>query len=72
MRLRYGSPFLAVVDPRLAVISVGADNTFGHPGQETMARLTDTVGLDKIYRTDQNGTVECITNGERLWVKTER
>ena len=64
--------FLAVVDPQLAVISVGADNTFGHPGQETMARLTDTVGLDKIYRTDKNGTVECITNGERLWVRTER
>ena len=64
--------FLAVVDPKLAVISVGADNTFGHPGEETMQRLTDTVGPDKIYRTDKNGTVECITNGERLWVKTER
>jgi len=64
--------FLAVVDPQLAVISVGADNTFGHPGQETMARLTDTVGLDKIYRTDKNGTVEFITNGEKLWVKRER
>ena len=64
--------FLAVVDPKLAVISVGADNTFGHPGEETMARLTDAVGPDNIYRTDQNGTVECITNGEKLWVKTER
>ena len=64
--------FLAVVAPQLAVISVGADNTFGHPGQETLARLTDAVGLDKIYRTDKNGTVEFITNGERLWVKTEK
>jgi competence protein ComEC len=64
--------FLAVVDPRLAVISVGADNTFGHPGAETMQRLTDTVGADKIYRTDLVGTVEFTTNGERLWVKTER
>jgi competence protein ComEC len=64
--------FLAVVDPQLAVISVGADNTFGHPGNETMARLTDTVGAAKIYRTDKNGTVECITNGEKLWVKTEK
>ena len=64
--------FLAVVDPQLAVISVGADNTFGHPGQETMARLTVAIGFDKIYRTDKNGTIECITNGEKLWMKTER
>ena len=64
--------FLAVVDPKLAVISVGADNTFGHPGAETINRLIDAVGLDKIYRTDKNGTVECITNGEKLWVKTDK
>ena len=64
--------FLAVVAPKLAVISVGADNTFGHPGAETMQRLNDIVGSDKIYRTDKNGTVECITDGERLWVKTEK
>ena len=64
--------FLAVVDPQLAVISVGADNTFGHPGQETLQGLTNVVGADNIYRTDKNGTVECITNGEKLWVKTKR
>ncbi len=64
--------FLAVVDPKLAVISVGADNMFGHPNTETITRLTDAVGLDKIYRTDKNGTVECITNGEKLWVKTDK
>jgi competence protein ComEC len=64
--------FLAVVDPKLAVISVGADNTFGHPGAETINRLTDAVGLDKIYRTDKNGMVECITDGEKLWVKTDK
>jgi len=64
--------FLAVADPQLAVISVGKDNTFGHPGPETIGRLMDTVGLDKIYRTDKNGTVECITDGEKLWVKTEK
>ena len=64
--------FLAVVDPQLAVISVGADNKFGHPGAATMQRLTDRVGSDKIYRTDKNGTVECITNGQRLWVRTDK
>jgi competence protein ComEC len=64
--------FLAVADPKLAVISVGADNTFGHPGADTLRRLADVVGADNIYRTDKNGTVECITDGTRLWVKTER
>ena len=64
--------FLAVADPKLAVISVGADNTFGHPGADTLQRLADVVGADNIYRTDKNGTVECITDGTRLWVKMER
>jgi competence protein ComEC len=64
--------FLAVADPKLAVISVGADNTFGHPGADTLQRLADVVGVNNIYRTDKNGTVECITDGTRLWVKTER
>ena len=63
---------MAVVDPQVAVISVGANNTFGHPGAETIQRLTDSVGPDKIYCTDKNGTVECITDGQRLWLKTER
>ena len=64
--------FLAVADPKLAVISVGADNTFGHPGADTLRRLAAAVGADNIYRTDKNGAVECITDGTRLWVKTER
>ena len=64
--------FLAVADPKLAVISVGADNTFGHPGVDTLQRLADVVGADNIYRTDKNGTVECITDGTRLWVRTDR
>jgi competence protein ComEC len=64
--------FLAVVEPKLAVISVGADNNYGHPGEETMDRLSDEVGLGNIYRTDENGTVEFITDGERLWVKVDR
>lgn len=64
--------FLSVVSPDLAVISVGADNDYGHPNKETMTRLIDEVGEDNIYRTDQNGTIEFITDGERLWVRKER
>jgi competence protein ComEC len=62
--------FLAVVSPQVAVISVGADNPYGHPSNDVMSRLKEKVGLNNIYRTDEQGTVEFITDGERLWVKT--
>jgi competence protein ComEC len=62
------SQFLAAVDPELAVISVGADNSFGHPGPEVVKRLIDRLGEDNVYRTDEDGTIEFITDGERLWL----
>jgi len=64
--------FLAVVNPRLAVISVGEDNPHGHPTDGVMARLIEQVGSENIYRTDEQGTIEFITDGERLWVRVER
>jgi competence protein ComEC len=63
--------FLAAVDPEIAVISAGADNPFGHPTPEVVGRLVDRLGDDKVYRTDENGTIELITDGERLWVGAE-
>jgi competence protein ComEC len=65
------SQFLAAVDPEIAVICVGADNPFGHPSSEVLERLTDTLGDDNVYRTDQDGTIEFITDGEKLWVKAD-
>jgi len=63
--------FLAVVNPQLAVISVGADNPFGHPSDEVMEKLEEKLDSENIYRTDGHGTIEFITDGKRLWVKTE-
>ena len=63
--------FLAVVNPQLAVISVGKDNRFGHPNPEVMAWLEDRIGSENIYRTDEQGTIEFITDGKRLWVRVE-
>jgi competence protein ComEC len=60
--------FLAAVDPEVAVISVGADNPFGHPSPEVVERLTDRVGEDNVYRTDEDGAIEFLTDGERLWL----
>jgi competence protein ComEC len=63
--------FLAEVSPAAAVISVGKDNRFGHPGGEVIGRLEERLGTENIYRTDEQGTIEFITDGERLWVRTK-
>ncbi len=64
--------FLAVVNPHLAVISVSADNKFGHPSDEVMARLKKKLSSENIYRTDEHGTIEFTTNGKRLWVEVKK
>jgi competence protein ComEC len=65
------SQFLAAVDTEAAVISVGEDNPFGHPSPEVVERLINRLGEDNVYRTDKNGTIEFITDGERLWMKAD-
>lgn len=64
--------FLAVVNPQIAIISVDKDNRFGHPSDEVMDRLQERLGSENIYRTDKQGTIEFITDGEKLWVRVER
>ncbi|MFC1873764.1 ComEC/Rec2 family competence protein [Chloroflexota bacterium] len=64
--------FLAVVNPRLAVIPVGEDNSFGHPSDEVMARLEQRLGAENVYRTDERGTIKFFTDGERLWLRVEK
>jgi competence protein ComEC len=62
--------FLEAVNPQIVVISVGAENDYGHPSPEVMERYAEH-GLS-IFRTDEQGTVEFSTDGERLWVETAR
>ncbi|NQT05181.1 MAG: DNA internalization-related competence protein ComEC/Rec2 [Dehalococcoidia bacterium] len=61
--------FLSAVDPQIAVLSVGADNKFGHPGDEVVDRLENKLGRGNIYRTDHHGTIQFTTDGEKLWVR---
>jgi beta-lactamase superfamily II metal-dependent hydrolase len=63
-----GESLLAAVHPAVAVISVGADNTYGQPSPQVLERLKDSL----VYRTDLNGRVKLSTDGERLWVEVER
>ena len=58
--------FLAKVKPSLSVISVGKDNEYGHPKEETLKRLER---FGKVLRTDENGTIVMYTDGHTLTVK---
>ena len=63
--------FLAAVDPGVAVISVGEDDPYRHPSDEVMERLEQRFSAENIFRTDEQGTIEFITDGERLWVRVK-
>ena len=65
-------PFLDRVGPAVAAISAGEDNRFGHPDPDVVSRLGAAVGPEFVYRTDRHGTVEVVSDGKSLWVRTER
>lgn len=54
-------PFLQLVQPTIAVISVNANNQYGHPTQETLDRLSQENVV--VYRTDTYGTVTIRSDG---------
>lgn len=62
------APFLAKVHPVWAVISVGADNSFGHPHAETIKRLQSQGA--RILRTDQQGAVVFYSDGNKISAAT--
>lgn len=59
--------FLEIVSPKFAVISVGKDNTYGHPNSEVLERL-NKFGI-QIFRTDKSGDIKIISDGSNLKVK---
>ncbi|MGN0967677.1 MAG: MBL fold metallo-hydrolase [Oscillospiraceae bacterium] len=62
--------FLREVMPEYAVISVGKDNSYGHPHEEVMSRLYDAQAT--VYRTDEQGTVVAFSDGEKVTFTTEK
>jgi len=58
--------FLDEIAPKYAIISVGTDNTYGHPHQATLNRLLN-IGA-KIYRTDEQGTIIATSDGTNITI----
>ena len=63
-------PFLREIMPEYAVISVGENNTYGHPSEGALSRLRDA-GVE-LYRTDLQGTVICRSDGKMVSFTTEK
>ena len=63
-------PFLREVMPKYAVISVGADNPYEHPTENTLSRLRDADV--EVYRTDLQGDIICTSNGKEVFFEVEK
>ncbi len=61
--------FLDRVRPRVALVSVGERNPFGHPHAEVLARYARR-GI-RLFRTDRDGAITLSTDGAAVWVTTE-
>ena len=59
--------FLKQINPTYAVIMAGKNNSYGLPKQKILDRLTK-IGA-KVYRTDEEGTIMMISNGNNIEVK---
>ena len=58
------------LSPRIALVSVGARNRYGHPAPETLSRL-EAVGAT-VFRTDQHGIVDVRLSTGSVAVGTQR
>ena len=54
-------PFLNAVTPEVVIISLGAGNTYGHPHQEALDRIS-AAGVERLFRTDIDGTITLTVN----------
>lgn len=59
--------FLDRVKPYYAVISAGKNNIYNHPSNKTLEKLNKR--NIKVYRTDLDGTIVFISDGDNLSVK---
>lgn len=57
-------PFLREIMPQYAVISVGSDNSYGHPTEDALSRLRDAEAT--VFRTDLQGDIFCTSDSQTV------
>ncbi len=62
--------FVAAMKPKLAFISVGKDNKFGHPSEKTLKTLENN--STKIYRSDTQGDIVLAYDGKEYSIITSK
>jgi beta-lactamase superfamily II metal-dependent hydrolase len=62
--------FLHSINPQIAVILVGDNNRYGHPHLETLEKLNNHESIQHIFRTDIDGTIILITDGNQYAMKS--
>lgn len=62
--------FIEAVSPSYGIISCGADNSYGHPHKEII-ELINTMNI-KAYRTDTQGQITIISDGNNIEIETEK
>jgi competence protein ComEC len=69
-RTSSSAAFVEAAEPRLALVSVGARNRFGHPDAGALARYRQRGVL--VLRTDVDGALTVTTDGSRVRARTQR
>lgn len=64
------SAFLEAINPQTAVYQAGADNPYGHPHDDVLARV-EAAGDIEVYGTDTHGTVVIESDGYGFETLTE-
>jgi len=67
---RQAPAFLASTTPQVALISVGAQNDYGHPTKKTLALVGQLT--PNLVRTDQHGAIAVASVGGHLVVTTQK
>lgn len=62
--------FLQAIQPKVAVISLGKENSYGHPHKEILEKLKKNQVT--IFRTDLNGTIIATSDGEQITFEIEK